>query len=82
MKKTKTTHTNNSQHASPLRVDETTMMFTQHAVFAYPYNTDNQDDVHTNTDTTHDWEDETHDETLEVHADSKDTEHDETEDDG
>jgi hypothetical protein len=40
-KKNKTTHTNNSQHASPLQVDETTMMFTQHAVFAYPYNTDN-----------------------------------------
>ncbi len=33
---TKPTHNNNSQHATHLQVDETTLMFTQHAIFAEP----------------------------------------------
>jgi hypothetical protein len=34
--KTPTTVTNNSQHPTHLHVDETTLMFSSNAVFAYP----------------------------------------------
>jgi hypothetical protein len=41
-------HSNNSQHATHLQVDETTIMFTQHVVFAQPYehvNTEQEEDA-------------------------------------
>jgi hypothetical protein len=69
--KNKPTHTNNSQHASPLQVDETTMMFRQHAVFFHPSTPDNPDDVDNETHNEHDWEDEPHGDTNTLHEDRK-----------
>jgi hypothetical protein len=48
--KTTTTVTNNSQHPTHLHVDETTLMFSSNAVFAYPYQDDNEEQMEPHAD--------------------------------
>jgi hypothetical protein len=46
--------TNNSRHPTHLHVDETTLMFSSNAVFAYPYDDENGKDTQQ-----HEWQDNT-----------------------